>query len=350
MKQPPSSSEQQQRRFTSSVSPPWSIWFKQLGLLILGVGIGAIGVKWLAPESRPSTDLSSRALEVEAAPEQTGRANSESSSRPTRALPTKGDVADATVCVKTLGPNGGEACASGVAIDPQLVGLDPQQGSVVLTNFHVVAEPIAGLPMQLGGKGTVFNAELIKQSPETDLALLFVPEAKFPVAALSEVSPEAGVAVRAIGFPNDQPLTIKNSTLLGQTRNCLALSPCLAMQQGTITHGNSGGPLEANGQVIGITQGETSEEIAIPIEQVHQFLSGQLPNTADRSPQFDRRFRTNEPYPYSDRPYFDRPYSDHPYSDHPYSDRPYPFPPAIDDPRFHPDFPPPNFPPYQPWL
>lgn len=331
MKQPPSSSRKRQSsHFKTLELSPWPTWLKQVGLLALGVGIGAIGVKWLAPESRSSTDLSSRALEVEAAPEQTERANPESSSRASRTLVTEGDVADATVCVKTFGPNGGEACASGVSIDPQWVGLDPQQGSVVLTNFHVVAEPIAGLPVQLGGKGTVFNSELIKQSPETDLALLFVPDAKFPVAALAEASPEAGIAVRAIGFPNNQPLTIKNSTLLGKTQNCLALSPCLAMRQGTITHGNSGGPLEADGKVIGITEGETSEEIAIPIEQVHQFLSGQRPTSTELPSRFERRFRANEPAPYPDQPY--------------------PFPPAIDDPRFHPDFPPPNLPPYHPWL
>jgi hypothetical protein len=210
-----------------------------------------------------------------------------------RALAAPSKVMDATVCVKTYGPSGGEACASGVAIDPQLVGIDSRQGSVVLTNFHVIAEPLPGLPVQLGGKGKIFRSQVLKRSPERDLALLFVPEAKFPSAALADSSPAAGTAVRAIGFPNNQPLTIKNSRLLGETQNCLAVAPCLAMQQGTITHGNSGGPLEADEKVIGITQGETIDEIAIPVEQVHQFLSENAPEQMPSA----RRFPLSERMP-----------------------------------------------------
>jgi S1-C subfamily serine protease len=191
----------------------------------------------------------------------------------------------------------GEGCASGVSIDPQLVGIDPATGAVVLTNYHVIADMGNRPPLQLGGKGEVFRAEIIRQSYEFDLALLFVPGVEFPTAALAEASPPQGTAVRAVGFPNNQPLTVKNSLLLGKTQDCLAIAPCLAIQQGTITFGNSGGPLESNHQVIGITQGEIADEIAIPVEQIRQFLAGEQPDFT--SPPFEPGFPPmQEPPPY----------------------------------------------------
>jgi S1-C subfamily serine protease len=197
-------------------------------------------------------------------------------------------------------PNGGEVCASGVSIDPDLVDLDVdlsvEEGSVVVTNYHVVANTGSRPSVKLGGEGEQYEAEVIKQAPEMDLALLFVRGARFPAAALADSSPEGGTPVRAIGFPNNSPLTVKESTLLGFTQNCLALAPCLAIKQGTITHGNSGGPLEASGKVIGITQGETTEEIAIPVEQVQQFLSNETPSSSV-SPQFEPGYPPGPPGP-----------------------------------------------------
>jgi S1-C subfamily serine protease len=196
------------------------------------------------------------------------------------------DVADATVCVKGTLPNGTEVCASGVSIDPQLAGIDADEGSVVVTNFHVVLNTGNEPPIQLGGEGAWYASKVLKRSPDMDLALLYVPDAQLPVATLAETSPENQMPVRAIGFPNNQPLTIRDSTLLGKIQECLAMAPCLALQQGTITHGNSGGPLEADGKVIGINQGETIQEIAIPVEQVHHFLSDEVEDSDFVPPQY----------------------------------------------------------------
>lgn len=252
---------------------------KDLAILLVGVALGAIGTTWLTP--KPSSSIYSLAAEQLPSPSHSAQNHDIPNSSS-----NQNDVANATVCVKTRMGQGEQACASGVSIDPQLVGLDRARGAVVLTNYHVIMGMGNRPPLQLGGKNEVFNAEILRQSPEFDLALLLVPEAEFPIADLAEASPAQGTAVRAIGFPNNQALTIKNSSLLGKTQECLAIAPCLALQQGTITFGNSGGPLEADGQVIGITQGEIVDEIAIPVEQIRQFLAGETPPPS-RSPQFD---------------------------------------------------------------
>jgi S1-C subfamily serine protease len=281
-----------------SSSPPQTL--KILSILLLGIGLGALGTMGLTAWLTAKADSASSAAGKLPSPLRFSQ-NDASPSSGTSA----GDVSSATVCVKTRKGWNELACASGVSIDPQLAGVNPTQGAVVLTNYHVIADMGNRPPLQLGGQGKVFNAEIIRQSPEFDLALLLVPQTAFPIAALADASPGQGTAVRAIGFPNDQPLTIKDSSLKGTTQICLAVSPCLALQQGTITFGNSGGPLEANGQVIGITQGEIEDEVAIPVEQIRQFLSGQVPPASSRSqfapgfpPQGPMRGPMREAYPY----------------------------------------------------
>jgi hypothetical protein len=66
--------------------------------------------------------------------------------------------------------------------------------------------------------------------------------------------------------------------------------------------------------VIGITQGETTDEIAIPVEQVQQFLSGQVPSIDRRSRQSDPRSPMRDPYPFP--PPFEEPYP-YPYREFP---------------------------------
>lgn len=315
MRYPPSRPSQQRRSpFHAPRPQQLSNMLRNTAVLLFGVGIGAIGLDWLTlrsdspttPEPAPDNFPNSSRYSDFDNPNRDARSSASPESL-TRV--TEDEVADATVCVRGVMPNGEQVCASGVSIDPELAGVDPQEGAVIVTNFHVVINTGDRPPILLGGKGEVYTSEVIRQSPEMDLALLFVRQVQLPIAVLAEVSPEQGTAVRAIGFPNNSPLTVRDSRLLGMTEDCLAIAPCLAIQQGTITHGNSGGPLEADGQVIGITQGETLEEIAIPVEQVHQFLLGQTPPASRRSPRFDpgypnpmRRPQGGYPPPYGGPP------------------------------------------------
>ncbi len=281
MKRPPSDSLQRPLLIASASAV--SGGFRTLGILSLGEILGILATNWLTPEADSASPVNVANFLGLAGSSQGGETQSESRTDLSARRAESGDVSGATVCVKTPKGWGEQACASGVSIDPALVGIDPAQGAVVLTNYHVVADTNRP-PLQLNGRGEMFTGQIIRSSPEFDLAVLLVPGAKFPIATLAQVSPAQGTAVRAIGFPNDQPLTVKNSSLLGTTQNCLAVAPCLTLQQGTITFGNSGGPLEANGQVIGITQGEIEDELAIPVEQIRQFLAGQTP-TNSRTPR-----------------------------------------------------------------
>lgn len=295
MRYPPSRPPHRRKPFYTPSPEQFSSLLRNVAVLLFGVGIGAIGLDWLTPNSDSPSNTPTSAP---ASPNSSRYSDFDNPDRSTRnpmpqqspAQVAEDEVADATVCVRGVMPDGEQVCASGVSIDPELAGVDPEEGAVVVTNFHVVANTGDRPPILLGGKGEAYTSEVIRQSPEMDLALLFVRQVQLPFAALAETSPDEGTAVRAIGFPNNSPLTVRDSRLLGMTDNCLAIAPCLAIQQGTITHGNSGGPLEANGQVIGITQGETLEEIAIPVEQVRQFLEGQIPRASNQSPQFDRGY------------------------------------------------------------
>ncbi|GAB4372272.1 MAG: hypothetical protein Kow00121_14470 [Elainellaceae cyanobacterium] len=288
---PPSSRGQQPPyRYSSPIRRQSETWFESAGRLVLGFGLMAVALAWVIPkpsaleattETQPAPDSPEFSKFDIQNPIQNLAETIEQASNQASYV---SEVADATVCVKGIMPDGTGLCASGVSIDPELAGIEPGEGAVIVTNYHVVANTGDRPPVQLKGEGETFNAQVIEQSPAMDLALLLVPGKEFPIAELAETAPTEQIAVRAIGFPNNGALTVKESRLLGLIQECLAIAPCLAIQQNTITHGNSGGPLEADGKVIGINQGETIQEIAIPVEQVHQFLAGEIPDPGSVSP------------------------------------------------------------------
>jgi hypothetical protein len=286
MSHPPSRPPQRSRWRKDPRSYFRSRLFDRAGMFLLGFGMFAV----LQAVIRPASDLSDPTFRaVEEQPSGWYSLPSPDDRPQVAVNPPRRDIVDvpdATVCVKGTLPTGAEVCASGVSIDPALAGFDADEGSLVVTNFHVVLNTGSEPPVQLGGQGTLYTSKVVKRSPEMDLALLYVPDAQLPIAALAETSPETQVPVRAIGFPNNSPLTIRDAVLLGKIQECLAMAPCLAMEQGTITHGNSGGPLEANGKVIGINQGSTIQDIAIPVEQVHYFLSDEVQDSDFVPPQY----------------------------------------------------------------
>lgn len=186
------------------------------------------------------------------------------------AMPYVEQVYKAVVCVS---PEFAPGCASGTSIDPALAGIDPSQGAVVLSNAHVtVGQPRVETP-----DGTPLEAQLIRESRQLDLSLVFLPGQQLPIAPLAppDYEPEPGTPAWAIGFPvtaNRKLVISPDSVVLGMMETCLATPPCIAIEDGTITNGNSGGALVADGMLIGVTEGETIEELAIPPVHIHTFL------------------------------------------------------------------------------
>ena len=257
--------------------------------------------QWLeSPGSKPVASATQSPVATEVAVQSPSTPATASSPTPSPTLQYAVKVEDATWCV--AGMMGNEPhCATGFAIDPTLIGRSSSEGVFLVTNHHVVDASAAGPNPMVSYQGKAKEGgeefgkgEAIMQDPQRDLAVVFVAGATSPIAKLADSLPQRpGQWIKAVGFPANRPLTIKESEFLGmgttggRTGECLATPPCIKMRQSTTTHGNSGGPLvakeaELGGSpsdpnqevVIGVNEGETTDEVAIPIDQVKAFLSG----------------------------------------------------------------------------
>lgn len=128
----------------------------------------------------------------------------------------------------------------------------------VMTNAHVVAgvsEPVISIP-----DADPKAAEVVLYDPDSDVAVLAVPDLGLKPLAFTSEAPQRGASAAAVGYPNGGPLRAEpvrvrgSHDLLGSdiyddhqvTRNVLSL-------RGDIQPGNSGGPLvDGEGNVSGV--------------------------------------------------------------------------------------------------
>lgn len=187
---------------------------------------------------------------------------------------------EAVVCVGGFEPSiGADVCASGTSIDPALVGRDPIEGAVILTCDHVIANtgPNPDVKLKSVNSEPLPGAQVIHSSSSLDLALVAVSQT-LPIAQIApaDYEPEPGTPIWAIGFPRTargEMVISPDGVAQGMMGECLAQAPCIAIGDGVITNGNSGGMLaDAGDRLIGVTEGETIEEVAIPPSQIHAFL------------------------------------------------------------------------------
>jgi S1-C subfamily serine protease len=160
----------------------------------------------------------------------------------------------------------------------------------VMTNAHVVAgvpEPVVTFP-----DGDPLAAEVVLFDPDTDLAVLAVPDLAQEPLELAEESPSNGDDAAAIGYPGRDPLTVSPVRVRGQhellgrdiygedtvSRDVLSL-------RGSVRPGNSGGPLVSDdGTVYGVifaaSLTDPNTGYALTLNEIEQFAS-QAPDATD---------------------------------------------------------------------
>lgn len=147
---------------------------------------------------------------------------------------------------------------SGVIVDPT---------GYIVTNAHVVSgaeriEVIVSAPSPdappdpiVGSQGQSFEARIVGQSAEVDLAVIKIEAEHLPaVSVATAIEPKQGELVFAFGSPGGLRNSVTMGVVSAVSRQADPSSPLVYIQTDTpINPGNSGGPLvDADGQLIGI--------------------------------------------------------------------------------------------------
>jgi serine protease Do len=147
---------------------------------------------------------------------------------------------------------------SGVIVDPT---------GYIITNAHVVSgaehvevivpNPPPGAPADpiLGSPGQSYEARIIGQSREMDLAVIKIEGQRLPFISIAKPpEPHQGEMVFAFGSPGGLRNSVTMGVISAVARQPDPASPLVYVQTDTpINPGNSGGPLvDADGQLIGI--------------------------------------------------------------------------------------------------
>ncbi|WP_166347571.1 MarP family serine protease [Phytoactinopolyspora limicola] len=127
----------------------------------------------------------------------------------------------------------------------------------VMTNAHVVAgvqDPVITFP-----GGDPMAAEVVMFDPDTDVAVLAVPDLPHDPLELAEEAPGSGDDAVVIGFPGSDPLTVSPVRIRGQHEllgrdiySTEQVSRDVIAMRGSVRRGNSGGPVvSTDGEIYG---------------------------------------------------------------------------------------------------
>lgn len=172
-------------------------------------------------------------------------------------------VLNKTNSVLKIAAEGSEYISNGTCF---IIDAD-KAGTVVLTNYHVIADNPTNVSVYLPEGGTT-HALLIYANKEYDLAVLKTSQ-KINAAALKFSSKiKKGDAVYTIGYPGASDILSDNKATTSDqatiTDGVISMISSMKLYQNgpsidiiqttaTINHGNSGGPLfNENGEVIGV--------------------------------------------------------------------------------------------------
>lgn len=160
-----------------------------------------------------------------------------------------------------------------------MVLTDSKQGTgffaspgVGVTNFHVMdGAALEDISIVTYDKRQLPVKEVIAYSEENDYVIFRVDGSRYPFLALSQVEPQVGEEVFAIGNPKGLEHTLSTG-IVSSYRN----EKQLIQTTTEITHGSSGGPLlNMKGEVVGITtsgMGEANLNFAINMSLLREHL------------------------------------------------------------------------------
>ncbi|RKN42992.1 MarP family serine protease [Streptomyces hoynatensis] len=169
-------------------------------------------------------------------------------------------------------------------------GLSGQEGSGfviaddrVMTNAHVVDDASA-VAVRVGGTGRLLNATVVLFDPETDVAVLNVPELDAPTLRLAGDA-ERGTPAVVAGYPENGGLDLRAATVAHRTdargqdiHGDTMVTRDIYAIRALVRPGNSGGPLlTTEGEVYGmvfarsVTDSETG--YALTADQIRGYIS-----------------------------------------------------------------------------
>jgi S1-C subfamily serine protease len=150
----------------------------------------------------------------------------------------------------------------------------PVAPDTMVTNRHVVdgAERLEITTWD----GRTITTRLGRVGVYEDLAIVTLDEPVQPVARLAETDADAGTAVRVVGYPGGQSLTVTEGEIVEYARSATGHSGLVMRLSNAIQPGNSGGPvLDETGAVVGVVyaiETTTGYALAIPVSALKQFL------------------------------------------------------------------------------
>jgi len=168
-----------------------------------------------------------------------------------------------------------EESGSGILFRP-----DPQRGTLVLTNNHVIAQTEARQITVSLADDRIFTAAQVWADPESDVAVLRLEGGdNLPTAVLGDSDPvRVGQWVLAIGSPFGLNQTVTHGIISARQRGQISLGSAIRIKDflqtdAAINPGSSGGPLlNLEGEVIGVntaiasnTGGNSGVAFSIPI-------------------------------------------------------------------------------------
>ncbi|MGD6775108.1 S1C family serine protease [Sutcliffiella horikoshii] len=160
--------------------------------------------------------------------------------------------------------NGSGRKGTGFVIDP---------AGLIVTNFHVI-DKMKEIQVSFSN-GEIYSAEVLKENPENDIALLKVAAQKKDLSSLplSDQKIEPNRPIYIIGNPLAHTFIVNEGTSGEMVRSSL-LSEVLIIDV-PVHSGNSGSPvLTEDGLVIGVVYATSKENkgLAIPAKQILELL------------------------------------------------------------------------------